>query len=133
MKPAFVSSSFSVIVACGVSVACGNPSAPVIADDLTVQAAAPNLELTNQSTAPVYTAIVDADRIGVWLWSPCADPATCNALQPSEHRQVPYTKIFGYSPSSSREAIVRWWHLVPDSTSGTGFRADSIRSIRVGL
>ena len=43
---------------------------------------------------------------------------------------VPYGKIVGYTPAA-REAIVYWWHLMPDG--GSGFRPDSLRAVVVGL
>ncbi|HET7563694.1 MAG TPA: hypothetical protein VFJ96_01770 [Gemmatimonadaceae bacterium] len=113
------------------SVACGNPSGPDAKGYLDVQAVAPNLELQNRSAAPIYTRIVDSEYAALSLWMPCTDPAKCTALQPAERREVPYIKIKGYSPSSTREVIVYWYHLVPDSTSDTGFAPDTIRSMRI--
>ena len=111
------------------TLACANPTA-TIGDTITVRAAPPVLELTNQSPAPVYSFIIERGTAAYTDWAPCTDPAHCGATGVGRTSSVAYTQIAGYSVDA-REAIVYWWHLVPGGE--TGLRPDSVRAVVVGL
>ena len=108
---------------------CGNPTGTGSAG-LLVRAAPPVLNLTNRSSAPIYSFVIDRGVAAFTDWAPCTDPGTCPALKTGETSPLGYAQIVGYS-STSTEAIVYWWHLVPDGTSG--FRPDSIRNVVTAL
>jgi hypothetical protein len=124
MKASFVSSAILSF-----ALACANPTGPN-GGDVTVRAAPPVLELTNRSPVAVYSFIIERGAAAYTDWAPCTDPAQCAAINVGQRVSVAYAQIAGYS-SGAREAIVYWWHLVPGVA--TGFRADSIRAVVVGL
>ena len=106
--------------------ACAGP----IAGRLTVHAAPPILELTNQSPAPIYFFAIERGADAYTDWATCTDPSRCTAIKVGETASVPYSQIAGYAPGA-REAIVYWWHLI-DGSHAT-FRPDSIRAVIVAL
>jgi len=120
---------FFVGAALFVTATCSNPTGP-LAGGLAVQAVPPVLQLTNQSSAPIYSFAVERGAAAAINWAPCTDPARCAGLSPGATTALPYTQISFYTPAA-HEAIVYWWHLIP--ATGTGFRPDSIRAVVVAL
>ena len=111
------------------SLACANPTSP-IGGRLTVRAAPPVLELTNQGAAPIYFFTIERGAAAYTDWAPCTDPSRCVGIKVGQTASVPYTQIAGYAPSA-REAIVYWWHLIAGAQSTS--RPDSIRAVVVAL
>ena len=118
-----------VSFALGLALACGSATGP-IGGNLAVRAAPPVLQLSNESPATVYTFSIEGGLAIRANWAPCSDPAHCGGLKPGETEEVQYAQIAGYAPGATH-AIVYWWHLVPDGS--TGFRPDSIRAVPVTL
>lgn len=119
MKPIVVGAALTTLLG------CGSPTGTASAG-LLVRAAPPVLSLTNRSSAPIYSFVIDRGAAAFTDWAPCTDPGTCPAIKVGETSSLGYAQIVGYS-STSTEAIVYWWHLVPDGTNG--FRPDSIRNV----
>src|SRR6266699_4008372 len=111
------------------SLACANPAGP-IGGRLTVRAAPPVLELTNQGAAPIYFFTIERGAAAYTDWAPCTDGSRCAGITMGQTASVPSTQIAGYVPGA-REAIVYWWHLIDDSH--TTLRPDSIRAVIVAL
>jgi len=111
------------------SLACANLTGP-IGGRLTVRAASPVLELTNQGAAAIYFFTVERGAAAYTDWAPCTDPNRCAGIKMGQTASVPYTQIAAYSPSA-REAIVYWWHLIAGAQSTS--RPDSIRAVVVAL
>jgi hypothetical protein len=82
------------------------------------------------SPATIYTLPIEAELAARANWAPCSDPAHCSGIKPWESQELPYAQITGYAAGATH-AIVYWWHLVPDGT--TGFKPDSIRAVVVRL
>lgn len=84
------------------------------------------IDLTNDTSAPVYTHVIGRVASETTEWVPCDDPATCAPLAPGASRRVEFPEAMeeGFSEV---EAIVSWWHLVPDGEGG--FTPDSVRSL----
>jgi len=112
-----------------ITAACSNPTGS-IAGPVAVRATPPVLQLTNNTTAPVYAFVIERRAAAYTDWAPCTDAAACPGIVSGATVAVPYGKIVGYTPAA-REAIVYWWHLMPDG--GSGFRPDSLRAVVVGL
>lgn len=123
MKRFFVGAALIFTAACGTATG-------LIEGRLTVQAAPPVLQLTNQSPAPVYWFAVERGATAKISWAPCTDPARCAGLAPGTTTALPYPQISFYTPAA-REAVVFWWHLI--AATGGGFRPDSIRGVLVAL
>lgn len=87
------------------------------------------LRLRNDGDQPIAYAVTERGFLG--LLGPCLDPGpACVRLAPGASVVVPYAEIGGYFPGAT-EAIVYWWHVVPDGAGG--YRADEIRSVVVTL
>lgn len=123
MKP------FVVSACCAVLLACGNPTGTG-STGLLVRVAPPVLNLTNQTATAVYTFVIDRGAAAYTEWAPCRDPNACAGIKVGGTSALAYAQIVGYS-STSTEAIVYWWHLVPDGTNG--FRPDSVRAVVTSL
>jgi hypothetical protein len=113
----------SIVLAAGCSLF--EPGAPVVATPRP-----PELEITNNTAAPVYTTVFDRGFLVLALWAPCTDPARCPAIAPHTSSRLRYQEIGGYGPQTT-EAVVYWWHLVRQP--GGGFAPDEIRAIVVRL
>lgn len=81
------------------------------------------IAITNGTSRPVYTFVIGRQFAALALWAPCTNPSTCEAIAPGATRRVPNPSFPGIVET---EAIVNWWHLVPDPAGG--FKPDSIRS-----
>ena len=123
MKPFVVSACLAVLLACGSPTGTGSTG-------LLVRAAPPVLNLTNQTATAVYTFVIDRGAAAYTDWAPCSDPGSCASIKLGETSSLPYAHIAGYS-STSTEAIVYWWHLVPGGSNG--FRPDSVRAVVTSL
>ena len=87
------------------------------------------LRLVNATVRPVAYTVFEHGFLA--MFAPCLDPGPgCLRLAPGESTIVPYAEIGGYTPGA-REAIVYWWHLVPDRAGG--YRAEEIHSVIVPL
>ena len=120
--------SLLVGLVCTLAFACSSTTAP-IEGGLAVKAAPPNLQLSNQSPAPVYVFAIEAGLAPLANWAPCTDPARCRSIRGGGTAEFAYTDIAGYS-ATARQAIVYWWHLVPRDG---GFAPDSIRAVGTEL
>ncbi|HXI94827.1 MAG TPA: hypothetical protein VNG04_01765 [Candidatus Acidoferrum sp.] len=123
MKPFVVSACLAVLLGCGNPTGTGSTG-------LLVRAAPPVLDLTNQTAAPIYSFVIDRGAAAYTDWAPCTNPAACSSIKAGATSSLTYAQIAGYS-SASTEAIVYWWHLVPDGTNG--FRPDSVRGVVTSL
>ena len=121
--------TFLVTTVLSLTVACSSPTAQV-GDGLVVRAAPLALKLTNQTPTPVYIFAIEQEAAARANWATCITPPTCTAIQAGQTITLPYTRISGYAVAG-QEAIVYWWHLVPDGQ--TAFRPDSIRTVGVAL
>ena len=110
-------------------VACSTPVS-LAQGQVGVRALPPTLQVTNHTSLPVFTFIIESGAAARTDWLPCRDPVRCAAIAPGATATVPYTEIKSYS-TAAREAIVYWWHLVP--TSGGFFQPDSIQAQVVAL
>jgi hypothetical protein len=115
-------------VVCMLSLACTSSTGP-IGGQVRVNPTPPTLQLTNESPAPVYIFVIEADLAIRANWAPCTNPAQCRAIQVGATDQLPYTDIAGYTESATH-AIVYWWHLV---RRGGGYEPDSIRAVGAEL
>lgn len=116
----------SLLAGCGESPGPLDPSAP-----LNVSVASRSLLLKNENSRTIFYLIMTSDMAARALWAPCTSPEQpCARLEPQESVQVPYSQISGYE-RGSREAVIFWYHLVPQEVGG--WRADEIRSVRVRL
>jgi len=109
--------------------ACGSATGP-LGGNLVVRAAPPALSLSNESPATIFTFPIEATLAMRANWAPCSDPAHCSGIKPGDTKELPYAQIAGYAAGAT-QAIVYWWHLVPDGTAG--FKPDSIRAVPVRL
>lgn len=107
---------------------CSSPSA-LTAGRLVVEAVPPALHLTNQTPLPAYTFVIARGAAAYTDWVPCRDPRSCKGLSPGASDVLSYSEIVGYA-SAAREAIVYWWHLVPQ---GGQFQPDTVRAVVVAL
>ena len=101
-----------------------------VAGSLTAQASRPAVQLNNNSSATVYTFVVERETAAVMNWAPCTNPFLCPGLAPGKEATLPYSDIAGYTPGA-RQAVVYWWHLVPGD--GPGLRPDSVRGVLLDL
>jgi hypothetical protein len=123
MRPLIVGAGIAMLLACGNPTGTGS-------NGLLVRAAPPVLNLTNQTSAPVYSYVIDREAAAYTDWAPCTNPSTCAAIKAGATGSLAYAQITGYS-STSTEAIIYWWHLVPDGTNG--FRPDTVRAVVTSL
>ena len=96
-----------------------------------VQAAltADGIRITNGTEQPVAYAVWARGFLG--LFAPCTDTGPeCPRLAPAASVVVPVSAVVGMWPGE-REAVVRWWHVVPDGSGGR--RADEVRELAVPL
>jgi len=115
-------------VAC-VAITCSNPTA-LTEGQLAVQAIPPSLRLTNETPLPAYTFVIERGAAAFTDWAPCRDPKSCLGIEPGATAIQSYSQIVGYTAAAS-QAIVYWWHLVPQS--GGGFQPDTIRAVVTAL
>ena len=91
------------------------------------------VRIANGTTRPVGHFVIERAFAAVANWRPCVPPAACPSLAPGERRDLVGEAIVGLRPGAAeREAIVHWWHLVPDRDGA--LRPDSVRAsvVRVG-
>lgn len=105
-----------------VALACSSPTAVemggVIAD-----ARNGNITITNRRLEPVYTIVMGRNAAAVADYVLCVNPQACESIAPNGSRSIPYPNLTGYQET---EAIVHWYHLVPDPQGG--FKPDSVRT-----
>jgi hypothetical protein len=99
--------------------------------EVTAVREAGGLRLVNQTERPIAFTVFEREFAARVQFAPCVDPSPgCLRLAPGASILVPYAEIGGYT-SGAREAIVHWWHVVPDGAGG--YRAEAIRSEVVRL
>ncbi len=123
MKPIIVG---AVLV---LALACSNPAGPQ-GGSLTVTRAAPSLELTNGSQAPVYYFAIESGARAYTEWVPCVNSTYCPPLATGDRISLAYSQIVGYFPGA-KQAVVFWWHVVPGPADTP--QPDSVRAIIVDL
>jgi hypothetical protein len=90
---------------------------------------AEGIRITNGTDQPIAYAVWARGFLG--LFAPCTDTGPeCPRLAPGASVVVPVAAIVGIWPGE-REALVRWWHVVPDGSGGR--RADEVRELAVPL
>ncbi len=106
----------------------GNPRT-LSSGDVAISRVQGGIRLTNQTGQAVAYAVWNRDWLA--LFAPCVEPApACVRLAPQATIVVPDGAIGGYVPGVA-EAIVRWWHVLPDGAGG--FRAGEVHEVLVGL
>lgn len=87
------------------------------------------VRLTNRTDRPVAYAVWNPG----WLasFAPCTftDPR-CPRLDPGESVVIPLSEVGGYVPGL-REALVRWWHVVPEGAGG--YRVEEVHEVTIAL
>ena len=101
-----------------------------IAGSLQVEIFPPVVRLSNRSSAPIYSFVVERQALAYVDWIPCTNPLTCQGLAPGQDSLIQYTAITGYAPGAE-EAVVYWWHLIPKE--GGGLKPDSVRGVVIDL
>jgi hypothetical protein len=118
--------------------ACGNsePSAPR-ADPVIVTASADvsagrvsgGIKIINDTEEPIAYAVWNRGWLA--LFAPCVSTGPdCPRLAPGESVVVTDDQIDGLTPDAT-EAVVRWWHIVPDGSGGV--RAGEVHEVVVEL
>lgn len=105
---------------------CGGAPAAVTAvqlDAMVAQRVAGGVRLTNHTGRAIAYAVWNVGWLA--LFAPCVDDApACPRLADGASVVVPESEIGGYE-AGAREAVVRWWVVVPDGAGGR--RADGLR------
>ena len=101
----------------------------IVAGDVAVSRVTGGIKLTNGTERPVAYAVWNRGWLA--LFAPCADTGPeCLRLAPGASVTVPDSEIDGYAPGA-REAVVRWWHVLPD---GAGrYQAGAVQEVVVAL
>ncbi|HEX2094095.1 MAG TPA: hypothetical protein VHG28_16955 [Longimicrobiaceae bacterium] len=87
------------------------------------------VQVTNRTGRPMAYAVWNRGWLA--MFAPCADPGPgCVRLVPGATVVVPLEEIDGYV-TGAPEALVRWWHVVPDGAGG--YRAREVHEIIVPL
>ena len=87
------------------------------------------VRLTNDTNRPVAYAVWNRGWLA--LFGPCVDSGPdCPRLAPGASITTPDSEIDGWAPGAM-EAVVRWWHVVPDGAGGV--RAGEVHEIFVQL
>lgn len=108
---------------------CSALTAPTPAVAVGADALAKRIVITNRSRRPVFTFVVGRRAAALILWAPCVGAPGCGHVEPGGTRTEPYPGQ--EQGEAEQEAIVHWWHAVPDGHGG--LRPDSIRSLIVPL
>jgi len=118
-------------IAVAVLVACSTSTLLDHAGILTVVPAPGSVTLANNGPDPIFYFAIEQATASLLAWAPCVSPsAPCRRVLPQSRVQLLDSAIQGYQPGAT-EALVFWWHLVPNPPDG--FRPDSIRMIIVRL
>ena len=110
-------------------VACSDPTEPR-SDILTVDRVLTDLVFRNLSSEPVYWMVFDTETLPLLDILLCVQPTSCRSVPP-QRTQVVAIKDLPCCVEDTRNVTVLHYHLVP--ASGGGFRADSVRRLRVRL
>jgi hypothetical protein len=92
---------------------------------LAIETGSNQVRLHNRTDAPVYTFVIEREAAARTDWGTCSNPNTCDGIDPGEHRTIGYDDIAGYG-AGAKEAIVYWWHLIPNP--GGGYSPDELHS-----
>lgn len=112
------------------------PSAPAVgpvivtaAADIDARRVSGGVQLINETDEPIAYAVWNRGWLA--LFGPCVDTGPeCPRLAPGESVTVPDAEIDGWAPDA-REAVVRWWRVLPDGTGGV--KASEVHEIFVAL
>ena len=106
-----------------------NPIVVTASADVSAGRVAGGVEITNDTEEPIAYAVWNRGWLA--LFGPCVDTGPdCPRLAPGESVTVSDEEIDGLTPDAT-EAVVRWWHVVPDSEGGV--RAGEIHEVFVQL
>lgn len=110
--------------------ASGDPAANAReSGGVTATRVAGGVRLSNGTDRPV--AYVVWNRGWLAQFAPCLDPGPgCVRLAAGASVVVPDAEIGGYAPGAP-EAIVYWWHVVPDAAGG--YRTEEVHEVVVRL
>lgn len=87
------------------------------------------VRLTNETGQPIAYAVWNRGWLA--LFGPCVDTGPeCPRLAPGASITTPDSEIAGWAPGAV-EAVVRWWHVVPDGAGGV--RAGEVHEIFISL
>ena len=121
----------AVMIALAPLTGCEETTAPVhtINDHgFRVRSSGGVIDLTNGTSAPVYTFLIGRVAAQTTEWAPCTDAATCPPLAPGASKRVAFPEAMEEG-AIELEAMVYWWHAVADDQGG--FRPDSLRALVV--
>jgi len=108
------------------------PSGPEIGSfsaDVAASRVPGGVRLTNDTDRPIAYAVWNRGWLA--LFGPCFDTGPdCPRLAPGASITTPDSEIDGWAPGAV-EAVVRWWHVVPDGAGGV--RAGEVNEIFVTL
>ena len=90
----------------------------------------PHVQLTNQTSKPIFFTLMDERIVPLVNWTACADAVRCPSLAPGASTSVEFDRIVGYSAESER-AVLYGWHA--DGAHSGIQRPERIRRISVQL
>lgn len=85
------------------------------------------LWLLNRGDRPVYTFVIDAERLALVNWAPCVAAPDCRPIQPGAQQSFPFEREY---LRAGHQATVHWWYAVPGPE---GPRPGTIHSFVVQL
>ena len=64
---------------------------------------------------------VNAELLALLDWVPCFGGPGCPALAAGQQRVIPWSTVYGYTSTSTKQYMVFWWHglVLPDGTVRT--------------
>lgn len=113
------------------AVACrgGGPVQPGLRFTVSATRVPGAVRIVNGTAEAVAYAVWNPDFLG--LFAPCVDATpACPRLGPGQTVDVADEDIVGYAPGA-REAVVRWWRVIPDGAGG--YQAGEVVEISVPL
>jgi len=112
------------------------PSAPIAAPvivtasaDVAASRVEGGVRVSNETDEPIAYAVWNSGWLA--LFGPCADTGPdCPRIAPGATVIISDAQIGGWTPDAT-EAVVRWWHVVPDGSGG--LKAGAVHEIFVTL
>jgi hypothetical protein len=129
MRPCSREVLLAVAILASPVVACSDPTGPQ-SDILAVDRLATAFRLRNVTDRPIYWMAFATESLPLIDILLCTNPTTCRSLAPRAAEVVAPADL-PCCTADNRDITVFHYHLVP--ASGGGFRADSVRSLRVRL
>jgi hypothetical protein len=101
-------------------------------ESLRMSVSAQRITLQNRTDRPIYYAAFERETAALIQWAPCDAPRKCltQVIAPGASVRFPYAELYGYRRGST-EAVVHWWHLVPEPPAG--YRVDLLRTVVLRL